>query len=294
MNLLFLLVVGVGNRLQVGEANRTLLGPNVYVFDAAMSASDIQQTADNVFKKMEANQFGPERVALLFKPGTYHVAFNVGFYTQVAGLGLNPDDVQIDGGTDVPAEWMRNANATCNFWRSLENYAVTPSANQGILRIAVSQAAPIRRLHVKGDLQLFAWSQRHTPGWASGSFLADSIVDGKVNPGSQQQWLSRNSRWSNWTNGNWNMVFVGCQKAPAASFPNPAYTVVDKTPVIREKPYLYVDKKGSFRAFVPALRRDAQGVSWATGPTPGVKRRCLPLASARLISSAFEVSGRAT
>jgi len=172
----------------------------------------------------------------------------------------------------VPANWMRNANATCNFWRSFENYAVTPSANQGILQIAVSQAAPIRRLHVKGDLQLFAWSQRHTQGWASGGFLADSIVDGKVNPGSQQQWLSRNSSWSGWTNGNWNMVFVGCQNAPAASFPTPAYTVVDKTPVIREKPYLTIDKKGEFLVFVPALRRNAQGASWATGPTPGRPR----------------------
>jgi len=137
------------------------------------------------------------------------------------------------------------------------------------LQIAVSQAAPIRRLHVKGDLQLFAWSQRHTQGWTSGGFLADSIVDGKVNPGSRQQWLSRNSRWTAWPNGNWNMVFVGCQNSPAATLPTPPYTVVDKTPVIREKPYLCVDKRAAFRVFVPDLRRDTQGVSWATGPTRG-------------------------
>lgn len=269
MTLLLLLVAGKAARIQVAEANRTLLGPNVYVFDAGMAASDIQQTAQGVFKKMEANQFGPERVALLFKPGAYHAAFDVGFYTQVAGLGQNPDDVQIDGATNVPANWMPNANATCNFWRSFENYAVTPSSNQGILQIAVSQAAPLRRLHVKGDLQLFAWSSRHTAGWASGGFLADSLVDGKVDSGSQQQWLSRNDRWSNWTGSNWNMVFVGCQNAPVGAFPNPGYTVVDKTPVIREKPYLYVDKKGSFRVFVPGLRRETSGVSWAAKATPG-------------------------
>jgi len=269
MNLLCLLLVGGVAHHQAAEANRTLLGPNVYVFDAGMTASGIQQTADDLFKKMEANQFGPERVALLFKPGAYHAAFNVGFYTQVAGLGLTPDDVQIDGGTNVPANWLRNANATCNFWRSFENYAVTPSATLGIDQIAVSQAAPIRRLHVKGDLQLFAWSQSHRQGWASGGFLADSIVDGKVDPGSQQQWLSRNSRWADWTTGNWNMVFVGCENAPAATFPIHGYTVVDKTPVVREKPYLYVDKNGAFRVFVPALLRDSRGVTWASGPTPG-------------------------
>jgi hypothetical protein len=264
-----LLALGGLARHQGAEANRTLFGPNVYVFDPGMAQSDIQQTADTIFSKMEANQFGPERVAFLFKPGAYHVAFNVGFYTQVAGLGLNPDDVQIDGGTDVPAHWMKNANATCNFWRSFENYAVTPSSNNGILQIAVSQAAPIRRLHVKGELRLFAFSERHAAGWASGGFLADSIVDGKVTPGSQQQWLSRNSTWSKWTSGNWNMVFVGCQNAPPATFPIHGYTVVDKTPVIREKPYLYVDQNGGYRVFVPALRRDSQDVSWASGPTPG-------------------------
>ena len=255
--------------MKIAEANRTLLGPNVYVFDEGMAASDIKGTADSIFKKMEANQFGPERYALLFKPGNYPVSCHVGFYTQVAGLGLNPDDVHIEGGTDVPANWLGNANATCNFWRSFENYAVTPSANQGILQIAVSQAAPIRRLHVKGDLQLFAWSKKGSAGWASGGFLADSIVDGRVDPGSQQQWLSRNSAWSSWTKGNWNMVFVGCKNAPTGTFEAQGYTVVDKTPAIREKPYLYVDKKGDFRVFVPAIRRDTEGVSWANGSTPG-------------------------
>lgn len=269
MNLVFLLAVAAASQAPVVEANHTILGPNVYVFDAGMAATDVQQAVTSIFKKMEANQFGSERVALLFKPGSYHVAFDVGFYTQVAGLGISPDDVQIDGRTDVPANWMRNANATCNFWRSFENYAVTPSANQGVLRIAVSQAAPIRRIHVKGDLELFAWTQRHGQGWASGGFLADSVIDGKVNPGSQQQWMSRNSSWSKWTNGNWNMVFVGCQNAPAASFPSPAYTVVEKTPIIREKPYLTIDKKGAYRVFVPALKRDCKGVSWENGPTPG-------------------------
>ncbi len=264
-----LLATGGAFHLMNHQANTTILGPNVYVFDPTMTDSVIQQTTDDIFRKMEANQFGPERYALLFKPGNYKIAFNVGFYTQVAGLGQNPDDVHIDGFTNVPANWMRNANATCNFWRSFENYSITPSANKGILQIAVSQAAPLRRLHVKGDLQLFAWSDKHTAGWASGGFLADSIIDGKTNSGSQQQWLSRNSRWAKWTGSNWNMVFVGCQNPPIGEFPEHPYTVVEKTPVVREKPYLYIDKKGAFRVFVPSLRRDSQNVSWADGPTPG-------------------------
>jgi hypothetical protein len=87
----------------VSTANTTIFGPNVYVFDASMPAADIQRTAAGIFAKMESNQFGAQRYALLFKPGTYNVTFNVGFYTHVAGLGQNPDDVNIDGGVNVNA-----------------------------------------------------------------------------------------------------------------------------------------------------------------------------------------------
>jgi hypothetical protein len=250
-------------------ANTTALGPNVYVFDPGMPAAEIGRIASQVFTKMEANQFGRERYALLFKPGTYDVTFNVGFYTHVAGLGLSPDDVHIRGGVNVNAKWMPNGNATCNFWRTLENFAVTPSTTGGITRIAVSQAAPLRRLHIKGELQLFDFNSRGNAGWASGGFLADSVVDGKVVPASQQQWLARNSTWASWQNAVWNMVFVGCTNEPSGEFPNPAYTVVQRTPIIREKPYLTIDASDRFCVFVPALQARTKGVSWASGHTPG-------------------------
>jgi hypothetical protein len=273
---LLVAVAGLLSVLPVGarddspaKANTTPFGPNVFVFDPTMPAADIQKTANDIFKKMEANEFGSERYALLFKPGKYDLMFNVGFYTHVAGLGRNPDDVHIMGGVNVPADWMPNANATCNFWRSLENFAVTPSATKNITRIAVSQAAPLRRLHVKGELHLFAFDRRGNAGWASGGFLADSVVDGKVVPASQQQWLSRNCKWSQWTNAVWNTVFVGCVNTPEGTFPKQAYTVVDRTPVIREKPYLYLDGSGGYHVFVPALAKNTRGVSWVDGPTPG-------------------------
>jgi hypothetical protein len=262
-------ILAVATGASVPKANSTLFGPNVFVFDPSMPAADIQKTANDIFARMEAKEFGSERYALLFKPGKYDVTFNVGFYTHVAGLGQNPDDVHINGGVNVPAEWMPNANATCNFWRTLENFAVTPSSTKNITRIAVSQAAPLRRLHVKGELHLFAFDKRSNAGWASGGFLADSLIDGKVVPASQQQWLSRNSKWSGWTNAVWNMVFVGCVNTPEGMFPKSAYTVVDRTPIIREKPHLFVDDSGNYRVFVPALATNTSGVSWLAGPTPG-------------------------
>ncbi|MGO9111561.1 MAG: hypothetical protein ACLP9L_20230 [Thermoguttaceae bacterium] len=258
----------------VSAANTTIFGPNVYVFDPSMPAGDVQRVANDIFKKMESNQFGPERCALLFKPGTYKVDFNVGFYTHVAGLGRNPDDVQIDGALTVNAKWA-DGKALDNFWRTLENLAIIPSSdvpwknNKGITRIAVSQASPLRRLHVKGELQLFDWGSKGNVGYASGGFLADSVVDNKLVPASQQQWLSRNSKWGNWNNAVWNTVFVGCENTPPATFPDPPYTVVDKTPVIREKPYLYLDGAGKYCVFVPALETNTRGVTWANGPTKG-------------------------
>jgi hypothetical protein len=65
------------------------------------------------------------------------------------------------------------------------------------------------------------------------------------------------------------MVFVGCVNPPKGTFPKQAYTVVDRTPVIREKPYLYVHRSGKYRVFVPALKTNTRGVSWQGGPTPG-------------------------
>jgi hypothetical protein len=266
---LYAVIGGVARGGSASTANTSIFGKNVYVFDTSMADADIQSACTDIFSKMEANQFGTDRYALLFKPGSYNVTFNVGFYTHVAGLGRSPDDVHIIGGVNVNAQWMPNANATCNFWRTLENFAVTPSSTKGITRIAVSQAAPLRRLHIKGELHLFDFDAKLNAGWASGGFLADSVVDGKVVPASQQQWLSRNSKWSNWSNAVWNTVFVGCVNVPAGKFPDPPYTVVDRTPIIREKPYLYVDSSGRYFVFVPALLTNRQGVSWSAGPQPG-------------------------
>ncbi|AXI80781.1 RICIN domain-containing protein [Peterkaempfera bronchialis] len=235
-------------------------GPNVSVFDPSMSAATVQSRLNQVFNQQESNQFGAQRYALLFKPGSYSVDANVGFYTQVAGLGLSPDDVTINGAVHAEADWFQG-NATQNFWRSAENLSVTPAS--GTDRWAVSQAAPYRRMHVRGNLQL------DDGGWSSGGFIADSKIDGQVRSGSQQQWLSRNTQWGSWTGSNWNMVFVGDVNAPANTFPNPPYTTVAQTPLVREKPFLYVDAAGAWKVFVPALRSNTQGAGWTGGNQQG-------------------------
>ncbi|MFE2313191.1 RICIN domain-containing protein [Streptomyces sp. NPDC059441] len=234
-------------------------GPNVTVFDPSMSASSIQSKLDSVFSQQETNQFGSARQALLFKPGTYSANANVGFYTQVAGLGFSPDDVTINGSVHAEADWFQG-NATQNFWRDAENLSVNPTG--GTDRWAVSQAAPYRRMHVRGNLAL------DDGGWSSGGFISDTKVDGRIQSGTQQQFLTRNSQMGSWSGSNWNMVFVGDQGAPAQSFPT--YTNVASSPTIREKPFLYVDSAGAYQVFVPGLQSNAVGTTWS-GKTPAGK-----------------------
>ncbi|WP_235215387.1 adenylyl cyclase [Phaeacidiphilus oryzae] len=246
------------------------LGPNVLVFDPSMGDAAIQAKVDAVFATQQSNQFGSERYALAFLPGTYHVDVNVGFYTHVLGLGESPDDVVINGHVTVDAQWL-DGNGTQDFWRCAENLCIVPP--DGLERWAVAQAGPMRRAHIKGDMTL--WPSPPGNRWSSGGFLADSVVDGQVDSGSQQQWLSRNDTFGSWTGSNWNMVFVGVEGAPAQSFPSPPYTTVDRTPVVREKPFLTTDGKGGYRVFVPAVRRDSTGTTWGSGrPAAG---RSLPL-----------------
>ena len=235
-------------------------GPNVQVFNPSMLPKDIQAQIDKVYAVQQRNEFGPERNALLFLPGEYKVDVPIGFYTEAIGLGASPDDVRIAG--DVHAEPVHGTNATVTFWRTAEGFSVTPAG--GTMRWAVSQAAPFRRMHIRGDMVL-----HKNGGWASGGWMSDDLIDGTVNAGPQQQWIARNSEWQKWTGSNWNMVFVGLVGAPEGEWPKPPFTKIAQTPVVREKPFLQVDAKGNYSVRVPELRRNSEGITWRAGVTPG-------------------------
>ncbi|MGI4895357.1 MAG: discoidin domain-containing protein [Janthinobacterium lividum] len=252
-------------------------GPAVRVYDPSTPVANIQTDLDKAFNDQldsPTAQFGQQRYAFLFKPGTYgRLWANVGYYTSIAGLGKNPDDVTIRGAVNVDSGWNYGdkANATQNFWRSAENLAIEPEG--GLNRWAVSQAAPMRRVHIRGNLSLAPSNQDYGQGYSSGGYLADSRVDGYVTSGSQQQWYTRDSTIGRWDGSNWNMVFSGVQGAPANSFPEPAYTTLATTPASREKPYLYVGADGRYSVFVPSLRRNSTGVSWPDAAGTSVPMR---------------------
>ena len=230
------------------------LGENVFVFEPSMDMDDIQILIDTIFKRQDkrGSEFSKNRYALLFKPGKYKLDIRVGYYMQILGLGKSPEDVVIVGA--VRSNTTHGNSVLTNFWRSVENLTVIPATDSTVVW-GVSQAAPMRRVHIKGNLQLF------DKGYASGGFLADSKIDGTVTSGPQQQWFSRNSQWRKWSGGNWNMMFVGVPDAPAESWPEKPFTTIKETPLIREKPFLTYNEKG-FNVKVPSLKTNSIGPGW--------------------------------
>ncbi len=263
-------------------------GPNVYIFTPSTPLSQIQATVNALATQQIPNQFGPQRYALLFEPGTYGSSttplnFQVGYYTTVAGLGQSPGDVVINGSINVYNQCSGGScNALDNFWRSLSNLTINvtnPAFGCYTGEFwAVSQASPMRRVQVNGNATLMDYCT--SPSDASGGFIADSkFSGGSIISGSQQQWLTRNSIIDSWSNGVWNQVFSGDVGAPQTCFPARAscsgpYTTLSASPVTREAPYLFTDAGGNAAVFVPALEHDSVGTSWASGATPG---RSIPI-----------------
>jgi hypothetical protein len=251
-----------------GNGNTPNFGSNVYIFNTSMPTSTIQNDINSIWSQQQSNQFGTQRYELMFEPGTYNVSVPVGFYTEVVGLGQNPSQTVITGGGIYTNAAWNNGNATENFWRDVENITSDPSS--GSTEWAVSQADPMRRVQIDGNMVLDDDTSGNTSSnWSSGGFIGDSVVTGQVNSGTQQQYMFRNDQFGGYTGSNWNMVFVGSTGGPAQSFPSPPDTNVSTTPAVDEKPYLYVDSSGNWNVFVPSTRSNAQGTSWSSGNTAG-------------------------
>jgi hypothetical protein len=276
--------VAVGSAAAAPPAAAPDLGAHVLVFDPSMPTAQIQAAVNAVTAQQVDNEMGTQRWALLFEPGTYGSAaepliVQVGYYTEVAGLGASPADVTINGHVDVYNRCLApdNCIALNNFWRSVSNLTINVTGLAGCRASgdfwAVSQAAPMRRVNVTGgNLTLMDYCTAG-PQYASGGFIADSRTGFVIN-GSQQQFLVRDSSIGGWSNGVWNQVFSGVLGAPPQSFSTtpfdpPPYTTLATSPVTRERPFLTLDGAGRYEVFVPALRRDSAGTTWSGGPAAG-------------------------
>ncbi|ULH18328.1 glycoside hydrolase family 55 protein (plasmid) [Deinococcus sp. KNUC1210] len=294
------LALGACSQVTSPTPEKRDLGSNVKVFDPSMSTAEIQAAVDAVKAQQLDAEFGEGRYALFFKPGTYGTSekplfIDVGYYTEVVGLGRTPNDVVINGHVNVYNRCLgteggkpSNCLALDNFWRAASNLTVKVAGGVDCQKDtnfwAVSQAAPLRRMNIIGKFSLMDYCSAG-PQYASGGFIADSKFSGTdaVINGSQQQFMVRDSEVPGWSNGVWNQVFSGVVGAPATSFgttggdgkPANPYTTLPTTPVSREKPYLYLDAQGAYQVFVPATRQNTSGVSWSSGAESG--GRTLPL-----------------
>eukprot|EP00536_Pseudo-nitzschia_multiseries_P006451 jgi/Psemu1/193123/e_gw1.136.37.1 len=227
--------------------------------DAATGVSKIDYRSDN--------HFTTKRYALLFEAGEYKDCdFEVGYYVQMAGLGRNAkgEDAVVftasEGGKSgpfVPAlnKYMPKTtggsipyegSGLCldTFWRSAENFSADS------VQWAVSQAAPLRRVYVKNDLEFGDGG-----AYSSGGFLANAEVGGTCNYIANQQWFTRAAHFNATEGGAFSTVFVGCTgKTPENnSRTNNCISTVEDIPRVRvEKPFIVRNtKSGDYELHVP-------------------------------------------
>jgi hypothetical protein len=284
------------------DANVVAFGPNVCVFSDTMSQAAIQADLNAISTQQVpvSSQFDSQRYAIFFEPGTYGSAadplvFQVGYYTEVAGLGAMPQDTVINGAAEVfnnlCTAGTSNCNSDDNFWRSLSNLTLNvdlPSSPPAYAPAALdaygagcansaemwsaSQADPIRRAIINGSVVFQDYCS--ADNYASGGFIADSKISGDLDFYGNQQYMVRNSTIggaNGCPNGLWNMVYSGVVGAPSSVFTGSCQqnTVLPSSPVTEEEPFLYTDSGGHYSVFVPAVQTNSSGPSWAGGTEAG-------------------------
>ena len=266
-------------------------GPNVEVVSPDTPLDEVQAMLDDLAAAQVDAEMSTARHSVLFLPGAYGTAADplqarVGYYTEIAGLGASPEDVDITGKLEVYNRCLAdggtsNCLALVNFWRTISNLSLHVNgagqdgcrAERELLgRVAGRVDAPPRRvgrqplahglLHRGPAVRERRLHRRLAPA------VRDQRIAAAVAHAQQRSWPAGRTRV-------WNQVFSGVEGAPDdAAFPNPPYTTLDETPVSREKPYLFVDADGRYAVRVPEAQTDSRGITWADGETPG---RTIPI-----------------
>jgi len=207
------------------------------------------------YGSMRGAQWSEERHAILLKAGDYpNAEIGVGYYTSIIGVGASRDDVKVSSffALDLNPDGS-GGGATQNFWRSVEGLTSTATENMW----ATSQACPVRRTTLEGSLKL---SDVHPTSWSSGGFVADTIIKGGVDCGSQQQFFFRNTEFESGVNcgGLLNGAYVGTVNEGTLN--TNQVSRLSETEKIAEKPFL-VEESGQWHIAVPNYRYDSKGAN---------------------------------
>jgi hypothetical protein len=232
------------------DASGPLFGPNVCVFNDTMSQTAIQADIDAIATQQVplSAQLDSDRYSIFFEPGTYGsttpLVFQVGYYTQVAGLGAVPQDTVINGLIEVTANAPDSTwyNSDDNFWRSLSNLTLNvktgSSSPTGLTSPplvdpytagcvnseetwSTSQATPIRSVIINGNINFDDYCSGAND-YASGGFVANSEVIGQLNWSGNQQEIARNTDMESAVGYVWNYVYSGDACPPGYTPPPPA------------------------------------------------------------------------
>ena len=133
--------------------------------------------------------------------------------------------------------------------------AVPPDAHQG---------APEIQLWNGGD------------GWASGGYIADTRIDGRVVSGLAAAVVHAQLRVGTAgpaRSGTWSSSASTARRRRTSRTRRTRWSARPR--LIREKPFLYFDAAGNYNVFVPALRTNSSGATWPNGPAAGTS---IPLA----------------
>lgn len=249
-----------------------LFGESTYIYSPTDNVEAIGREVNAIHDQMFTKEFSPNRYAMLFKPGDYKGAglLKIPFYVQIAGLGKTPYEVQVSNLHTPPRG--ADGNGTTTFWRMAENLSVIGPETydeEQTFKWAVSQAAPIRRIYSTRVVR-HQWAN----GWVSGGYTADCYFEAAAGSKNQQQWYTRNS-FLNKGRGEfqeikYNYCFQGVDFGPSVDLSTYQnnwdkggnVTVVPTTPIIREKPFLFIDKDQRYKVFRPALKRNHKGISY--------------------------------
>lgn len=268
------------NLLETLSLELELFGPNMYVFRPHDNTDSINSFVNGVGDAMQYGEFSPNRYAFYFMPGDYTAAdlLSVSFYTHIGGLGTVPYDTKLSNIITPPN--LPDNNATQTFWRSAENFDVVGVSDGDAyswFQWAVSQAAPLRRVHSERKAHYQYWFG----GWCSGGFTGDSHFEDAAGSYSQQQWYFRNSYVEKgsegYSSGGWNLAYQGVEFGPGVDMSlhsdnwsegDAAWNNVSReetTPIVREKPFLFFDEtENRYKVFKPGLRYESTGTSWGT------------------------------
>jgi len=249
-----------------------LFGENTYIYSPYDSVKAVGREINAIHDQMFGKEFSPNRYAMFFKPGDYKDAglLKIPYYVQIAGLGNTPYEVQISNLHTPPRN--KDGNGTVTFWRSAENLSVIGPETYDedeTFKWAVSQAAPLRRVYSTRVVR-YQWEN----GWVSGGYTADCDFRAAAGSDHQQQWYTRNSVLNKgrgeFKEIKYNYCFQGVNFGPETDLntyqnnwdKGGNVTVIPNTPVIREKPFLFIGKDNRYKVFRPALKHNYKGVSY--------------------------------